>query len=169
LLILLFSLQLGWLPPSGREAALLDGGAGLRFLLMPMVCLASQGCAIISRFVRTSMIEVLSADYVRTARAKGLRERSVLIRHALRTSLIPVVTVVGIHFGRVLGGAVVVESVFSWPGLGRLVVYSILNKDFPVVQGVLILIVGIFLLVMLCVDVLYAYLDPRIKLEGSRR
>ena len=131
---------------------------------MPVVCLAFYGCSVFARFVRSALIDVLASDYVRTARAKGLTERVVLFRHVLRNALIPIVTVMGISFGQLLGGAVITESVFSWPGMGRLLVSGIMNKDYSVVQGVLLITVTLFMLVTLCVDILYAYLDPRIKL-----
>jgi peptide/nickel transport system permease protein len=133
-----------------------------------VVTIAFSNLAVFSRFVRSSMIDVLSADYVRTARAKGLNERLVVTRHALRNALIPVVTILGIQVGRLLGGAVVTEAVFSYPGIGRLVVTSILNRDYPVVQATLMLVVIIFLLTNLLVDVSYVYLDPRVKLGGAR-
>lgn len=167
LLILLFSVQLRWLPPSGVG----DPGApvfeGLRFLVLPVVTIAVSNLAVFSRFVRSAMLEVLSADYVRTARAKGLAERLVIGRHALRNALIPVVTIVGIQFGRLLGGAVVTEAVFAYPGIGRLVVNSILNRDYPVVQATLMFVVLVFLITNIVVDLSYAYLDPRVKLERS--
>jgi peptide/nickel transport system permease protein len=114
------------------------------------------------------MIDVLSADYVRTARAKGLAENVVIARHALRNAMIPVITIVGIQFGRLLGGAVVTESVFAYPGIGRLVINSIANRDYPVVQATLMLVVLIFLVTNIIIDASYAYLDPRVKLERAR-
>ena len=163
LLILLFSVNLRWLPPSGLG----DPGAGIvasmPYLVMPVVTIAVSNLAVFSRFVRSSMIDVLSADFVRTARAKGLAEPVVVSRHALRNALIPVVTILGIQFARLLGGAVITEAVFSYPGIGRLVVTSILNRDYPVVQGTLILIVAVFLLANIIVDLSYAVLDPRVQ------
>ncbi len=114
------------------------------------------------------MLEALRQDYIRTARAKGLRERIVVSRHALKNAMIPVVTILGIQFGRLLGGAVVTESVFAYPGIGRLSVLSILNRDYPVVQATLMLVVLIFLIVNLLVDLTYGYLDPRVKFEGAK-
>ena len=122
----------------------------------------------LTRMVRTAMLEELSQDYIRTARAKGLTENQVVYRHALRNALIPVVTVLGIQFGRLLGGAVVTEAVFAYPGLGRLVVTSIQNRDYPVVQGALMLVVVIFLLTSIVVDLSYAYLDPRVTLRRGK-
>jgi len=133
-------------------------------LTMPVVCLAFYSCSVFARFTRSALIDALGSDYVRTARAKGLAERVVLFKHVLRNALIPIVTVMGISFGQLLGGAVITESVFSWPGMGRLLVSGIMNKDYSVVQGVLLITVTLFMLVTLCVDILYAYLDPRIKL-----
>lgn len=164
LLILLFSVHLGWLPPSGRGDLTANPWGAWKNLAMPVVCLAFYSCSVFARFVRSALIDALGSDYVRTARAKGLTERVVLFRHVLRNALIPIVTVMGISFGQLLGGAVITESVFSWPGMGRLLVSGIMNKDYSVVQGVLLITVTLFMLVTLCVDILYAYLDPRIKL-----
>jgi peptide/nickel transport system permease protein len=164
LLILLFSVRLGWLPPSGRGDLTANPSEAWKNLAMPVVCLAFYTCSVFARFTRSALIDVLGSDYVRTARAKGLTERVVLFKHVLRNALIPIVTVMGISFGQLLGGAVITESVFSWPGLGRLLVSGIMNKDYSVVQGVLLITVTLFMLVTLCVDILYAFLDPRIKL-----
>jgi len=134
-----------------------------------MLTIAVSNISVVARFVRSAMLDTLSADYVRTARAKGLGETTVLRRHALRNALIPVVTVLGIQFGRLLGGAVVTEAVFAYPGIGFLVVSSIQNRDYPVVQGTLMLVVVIFLLSSMVVDLSYAYLDPRVTLQGRGR
>jgi peptide/nickel transport system permease protein len=162
LLIVLFSVTLQWLPPSGVGEAGRPWYASLNHLVLPVVTIAVSNLSVMSRFVRTAMIDVLGADYVRTARAKGVPDRLVLARHALRNALIPVVTVLGIQFGRLLGGAVVTEAVFAYPGIGRLVVTSILNRDYPVVQGALMLVVLVFLVTTIVVDLSYAYLDPRV-------
>jgi ABC-type dipeptide/oligopeptide/nickel transport system permease component len=135
---------------------------------MPVTTIAISNLAVFARFLRSAMIDVLAADYVRTARAKGLREPAVVTRHALKNAMIPVVTILGIQFGRMLGGAVVTEAVFAYSGLGRLSVLSILNRDYPVVQATLMLIVLLFLLINLTVDLTYGYLDPRVKLERAR-
>ena len=167
MLILVFGVTLRWLPPSGVG----DSGGLLsdpRFLIMPVITLAMSNVAVFSRFLRSSMIDVLGRDYIRTARSKGLPERFVVYRHGLRNALLPVVTALGIQFGRLMGGAVVTETVFSYPGIGRLVVSSILNRDYPVVQATLILIVLIFLVVNIIVDISYAYLDPTIKFQDAR-
>jgi len=168
LMILLFSVRLHWLPPSGSGNP--DEGFvfNLRFLVMPVISIAISNLSVFSRFVRSAMIDVMSADYIRTARSKGLRERGVVNRHALKNALIPVVTIVGIQFGRLLGGAVVTESVFAYSGIGRLVVTSILNRDYPVVQATLMLVVLVFLLTNLVVDLTYGYLDPRVRFERAK-
>jgi peptide/nickel transport system permease protein len=168
LAILLFSLLLGWLPPGGRGDFLRDPGLELKFLLLPAVTLALPGVAAVSRLVKSSMLEVLSDDYVRTARAKGVAEQGVVLGHALRNALVPVVTLLGLQFGRLLGGAVVTESVFSWPGLGRLIRDAISNRDYAVVQATLLLLVVTFIVINLLTDVLYGILDPRIRLAGGR-
>jgi len=155
LLMLLFSLQLGWLPSMGAGS--------WKHLILPSVSLAAAVTAMIARMTRSSMLDVIGQDYVRTARAKGLTERLVILRHALKNALIPVVTVIGILTASLLGGAVLVEMVFAWPGLGRLLVESILARDYPVVQGVVLVFAFIFILVNLAVDISYAYIDPRIR------
>jgi ABC-type dipeptide/oligopeptide/nickel transport system permease component len=165
MLILIFSVSLQWLPPSGVGNPGRAWYESLQFLILPTATIALSNLSVFSRFVRTSMLDVLGADFVRTARAKGLRERIVIGRHALRNALIPIVTVLGIQFGRLLGGAVVTEAVFAYPGLGRLVVTSIQNRDYPVVQGALMLVVLIFLVTSVVVDLSYAWVDPRVSLR----
>jgi peptide/nickel transport system permease protein len=167
-LILVFSVDLGWLPPSGHGNPVGDPVGELRHLLLPLVTLSFGSSAVKARLVRTAMVEALSADYVRTAYAKGLPRRAVLNGHALRNALLPVVTAIAIQFGGILGGAVVTETVFNWPGMGRLLVDSISNRDYSVVQGILLLIVFTFVIVTLCVDVLYEFIDPRIRVQGKR-
>jgi peptide/nickel transport system permease protein len=157
LLIFLFSLKLGWLPATGQ--------GGLERLLMPAFTLGYVASAVIARLVRSSMLEVLRQDYVRTARAKGLADRLVIYRHALKNALIPVVTVLGLQFGALLGGAVVIETVFSRPGIGRLAVTSILSKDFQVTQGTVLMSAVFYTLVNIAVDFSYAVLDPRIRYD----
>src|SRR5918911_564955 len=168
LAILLFSLALGWLPPGGRGDFTRDPGQELKYLLLPAVTLALPGVAAVSRLVKASMLEVLGDDYVRTARAKGVAEQGVVLGHALRNALVPVVTLLGLQFGRLLGGAVITESVFSWPGLGRLIRDSIGNRDYAVVQGSLLLLVVAFIVINLLTDVMYGVLDPRIRLSGGK-
>jgi len=164
LMILFFSVQLRWLPPSGAGNADQGMVANLRYLVMPVLSIAVSNLSVFARFTRSALIDVLADDFIRTARAKGLAERVVINRHALKNALIPVVTIVGIQFGRLLGGAVVTESVFAFPGIGRLTVTAILNRDYPVVQAILLLVVLIFLVANVVVDLLYGYLDPRVHL-----
>ena len=155
LLIFAFSLQLGWFPATG--------GGSLAQLVLPSVTLGSIAAAIIARLTRSSMLEVLGQDYVRTARAKGLGGFAVVVRHALKNALIPIITIFGLQFGNLLAGAVIVETVFSRPGLGRLIVGGILNKDFPLVQGTVLFVATTYVLINVLVDVAYAYADPRIR------
>jgi len=166
LLILLFALQFPVLPPGGRVAFDEDAGAALKSLVLPTLTLASGLAAVLTRFIRSALLEVLTEDYVRTARAKGLREAAVVRRHALRNALIPVVTVLGLQLGRLLGGAVIVEAVFAWPGMGRLVVQAITSRDYIVVQGALLLLVTAFILINLVVDITYGFLDPRVRVSS---
>jgi ABC-type dipeptide/oligopeptide/nickel transport system permease component len=155
ILILFFSVTLRWLPSGGM--------GGWKTFILPAVVLGTASAGIIARMTRSSMMDVLRQDYITTARSKGLRHRIIIRRHALRNALIPTVTVVGLQFGYMLAGAVLTESVFAWPGVGRLLVTSILSRDYPVVQTTLIMVALTFVLVNLGVDILYAYLDPRIR------
>ena len=155
LLIFAFSLHLGWFPATG--------GGDLHHLVLPAVTLGMIAAAIIARLTRSSMLEVLGQDYVRTARAKGLAWWGVVVRHALKSALIPIVTIFGLQFGNLLAGAVIVETVFSRPGLGRLVVGGILAKDFPLVQGAVLFVAVAYVLINVLVDVAYAFVDPRIR------
>jgi peptide/nickel transport system permease protein/oligopeptide transport system permease protein len=154
-LIFLLSLSLRWLPATG--------GGDLQHLIMPAFTLGVGASAILARLTRSSMLEVLRREYVTTARAKGVREFWVIIRHALKNALIPMVTVFGLQFGQLIAGAVVIETVFSRPGIGRLIVDAILTKDFPLVQGIVLVVAVSYVLVNLLVDLVYAYLDPRIR------
>ena len=163
LLILLFSVKLGWLPPLGYVSPAKDFWAGLRSLILPSITLGTAMTAVVMRMTRSSLLEVLQLDFVRTARAKGLGGTVVLLRHALRNALIPVVTVVGLQAGALLGGAIITETIFALPGVGRLLVDAIFQRDFPIVQGVVLLLAVNFLLVNLLVDIAYGYLDPRIR------
>jgi peptide/nickel transport system permease protein len=164
-LMVVFSLQLGWLPASGMWAPY--GGGDLRDLLshlvLPAVTLAAASVTIIARLTRATMLEVLGQDYIRTARSKGLVEWRVVLRHGLKNALIPIVTVIGVQVGYLLGGAVLTETVFAWPGVGTLMVQGILARDFPLVQGCVLVIALSFVLINLAVDLLYAWLDPRIR------
>jgi peptide/nickel transport system permease protein len=163
LLVLVVSLRLGWLPPSGyvpfREAPL----QSLKLLILPSFTLGAYLSAIFARFLYSAVTDTLSQDYVRTAAAKGLAERAVVARHVLRNALIPVVTMLGIQFGGLLGGAVIVEAIFDWPGLGRLLITSISSRDYAVVQGTILLAASAFLFVNLLTDLTYGLLDPRIR------
>ena len=164
LLILFFSLYLGWLPPSGRAGGLATFD-GLRSLALPVMTLAVAPVAYVTRLTRSAMLEILGQDYMRTARAKGSPERTVLLKHGLRNAALPVLTFVGMEFGYLLGGIVVVETVFSWPGLGRATAMAVFARDYPLVQGAVLTLATIFILINLTVDVLYATLDPRIRYE----
>lgn len=163
LLILLFSLQLGWLPPAGYIPLNEGLWDNLRHMILPAASLGVILAAAVTRIVRSTMLEVLGRDYVRTARAKGLADRRVTYRHALRNALIPVVTVVGLQFGTLLGGAVIIEQVFSLPGVGRFALEGINLRDYPVVQGAVLLIAAAFIAVNLFVDVVYVLIDPRVR------
>jgi ABC-type dipeptide/oligopeptide/nickel transport system permease component len=160
--IWLLAFQLGWFPISGR------GGApwtpeGLRHLVLPALTLGGIQIPALARLTRSSVLDALGQDYVRTARAKGLAERLVVAKHALKNAMLPVITIIGLQFAGLLGGAVVTETIFSWPGLGRLAVTAILTRDFPIVQGTILVAAVTFVTINLAVDVLYAVIDPRIK------
>ena len=157
MLMLLFSVHLGWLPATGAYT--------WRHFILPAFTLGAASTAIIARMTRSSMLEVVRLDYIRTARAKGLTEGLVILRHALKNALIPVVTVIGLQMGLLLGGAVLTEIVFAWPGIGRLLVDALLARDYPVIQGVVLVIAAMFILVNLVVDIVYVYLDPRIRYQ----
>jgi len=163
LLIFVLSLQLRWLPPIGYVNPLQDIGANLKGMIMPALALGTALAAVVARLTRSSLLEVLSQDYIRTAWAKGLREGLSIQRHAMKNSLIPVVTVVGLQLGNLLGSAIVTETIFALPGVGRLVIDSIFQRDFPLVQGVVLYLSLIFLMVNLLVDLVYAYRDPWIR------
>ena len=185
LLIYLFAVNLSWLPPSGRLSIdagfsfkpmtgfyVLDALLQLDFkalkdvlahLILPAVTLGTIPLAIVARITRSAMLEVLSQDYIRTARAKGLLERWVIFKHALKNALLPVVTIVGLQFGTLLGGAILTETIFSWPGIGSWIYDGILNRDYPVVQGGVVFVAVAFVLINLVVDLSYAFLDPRIQ------
>jgi ABC-type dipeptide/oligopeptide/nickel transport system permease component len=160
--IWLFAFTLGWLPVSGRGGPIWTL-EGLRHLVLPALTLGGIQIPALARLTRSSVLEALTQDYVRTARAKGLAERLVVAKHALRNALLPVVTIVGLQFAGLLGGAVVTETIFSWPGLGRLAVTAILTRDFPLVQGTILVAAVTFVTINLLVDLVYAVLDPRIK------
>ena len=155
MLIVVFAINLRWLPAAGADQP--------ASFLLPSFTLASFVVGLITRMTRSSMLEVLRQDYVQTARAKGLSEQNVRYVHALRNALLPVVTVVGLQFGTLLGGAVLTETVFGWPGIGQLLVDSIFSRDYPLVQGIVLTFSTLFILVNLVVDVAYAFVDPRIR------
>jgi peptide/nickel transport system permease protein len=163
ILIFVFAVRLRWLPTSGYLDPFEEFVPGIRTLVLPAITLGTAMAAVVTRMVRSSLLEVLEQDYIRTARSKGLRERTVVVRHALKNALIPVVTIVGLQTGNLIGGAVITEYVFGIPGVGRLVVDSIFSKDYPMVQGVVLLTALAFVSANLLVDVLYGYLDPRIR------
>jgi peptide/nickel transport system permease protein len=156
-LILLFSITLGWLPVSGR--------GGISHLILPAATLGAALAAILTRMVRGSMIEELGSDYVRTARAKGLSERAVLYRHAFPNGLVPIITILGLQFGTLLAGTIVTESIFSWPGIGRLTVQAIQSRDYPLLQGCILVIALSYVVVNLLTDVVYSLIDPRIRVS----
>ena len=156
-MILIFSIEFGWLPVSGRD--------GLLNFVLPAITLGAALAAILTRMVRSSMIEELSSDYVRTARAKGLSTRAVLFRHAFRNALIPIITILGLQFGTLLAGTIVTETIFSWPGIGRLTVQAISSRDYPLLQGCILVIAVSYVLVNLVTDFVYALVDPRIRLQ----
>ncbi|UCD83795.1 MAG: ABC transporter permease [Deltaproteobacteria bacterium] len=157
LLILIFSIQLNLLPVSGRE--------GVASLILPAITLGTALAAILSRMTRASMLEVLRDEYITTARAKGLKEKVVILRHALRNALIPIITVIGLQSGALLSGAIITETIFSWPGIGRLLIQAIETRDYPLVQGCVLVISFSYVVVNLLTDILYAYVDPRIRYE----
>lgn len=183
MMIILFSVKLGWLPAAGRieiglepesitgfyilDSIITGNMASLKsvisHLILPGIALASYSMAIIARMTRSTMLEVIRQDYIRTARAKGIIERKVILSHALRNAMIPIVTVIGLQLGSLLGGAVLTEAVFSWPGVGSYIIDAILKSDYPVVQGAVMLLAVVFVLVNLIVDIIYTQLDPRIK------
>lgn len=155
LMIWLFSVKLGWLP--------VTGAGSWKHAIMPILTLSIPSVATKSRLTRSAMLESLGQDYIRTSRAKGLRERQVIVTHALRNALLPVLTIIGLQFGALLGGAFITEVIFGWPGVGQLAVNSILQRDFPVVQGTVLLVTSAFIFTNLIVDIAYAWVDPRIR------
>jgi peptide/nickel transport system permease protein len=183
LLLWLFSIKMGWTPTSGRISVhidlqmitgimLLDSlltwnivalWDSIKHMILPAFTLSTISIGIIARFTRSSMLEVIRQDFIRAARAKGVSESKVIFKHALKNALIPVITVIGLQFGLLLGGAVVTETVFSWPGIGNIIIVSILRRDYPLVQGALILLSFIYALINLIVDISYSFIDPRIR------
>jgi ABC-type dipeptide/oligopeptide/nickel transport system permease component len=157
MLVVVFSVILKWLPAGGTGS--------WQHVILPSVTLAAFVVAFISRMTRSAMLETLAQDYTTTARSKGLKERVVVIKHALKNAMIPIITVVGLQFGLLLGGAVLTETVFAWPGLGRLIVDSILARDYPVIQGAILIFGLLYIMVNLVVDLIYALVDPRIRYD----
>jgi peptide/nickel transport system permease protein len=166
MLIILFSVRLGWLPGTGMTSPINGGDAidVLRHLILPALALAVVPLAVIARYTRSAMLEVLGQDYVRTARAKGLNDRAVTWGHVFRNTLVALITMFGLQVGFLLAGAVYIENVFSWPGIGQMLVDAILKRDFPLVQGGVLLVATVYVVVNLLTDLLYAMLDPRIAL-----
>jgi len=165
LLVTFVALKLRWVPPSGRVEPGDNFTLFLKLIILPAITLGVPTSAVLARFIKASLLEVLNQDYIRTARAKGLVERTIVMRHALRNAFIPVVTVFGLQFGAFLGGAVVTESIFDWPGLGGLALQGILNRDYPVVQGTILFVVVVFIIMNLLADISYGFLNPRIRYE----
>ena len=165
LLIALFATTLGWLPTSGYRPLLVDPAAWLQHIILPGLTVGLLAGAIMTRYVRAAVLEVAGSGYVRTARSKGLPPQVITGRHIMRNALVPILTITGIQLATILGGVIVVEVVFAWPGLGRLVYNSVAARDYPVIQGAVLLIAALFLLINLIVDVLYAVVDPRIRLS----
>jgi peptide/nickel transport system permease protein len=163
LLVLLFSLTLNWLPPNGYTAISEDSGDWLAHLILPAVTTGIVSASILTRFIRSAMLDVLHMNYVQTARAKGLAERSVINRHALRNALISIVTIIGLQMTALLSGVVIVEVVFVWPGLGRLALDAVLDRDYPMLQGAVMVVAVLVTLVNVFIDLLYFFLDPRIE------
>lgn len=159
MLIILFAVKLRWLPAAGRGT--------IKHIILPSLTLGLGSAAILARLLRSTLLEVLGEDYIRTARAKGVRGRRVLFHHALRNALIPVVTVLGIRFAHLLSGAVIIEVVFAWPGIGQTVVEGIFDRDYPLIQGFVLFTGILFVLINLLVDVAYTWIDPRVRLTKS--
>lgn len=166
LLLLLFAVKLGWLPPSGYASFTHDPLHSLKLLILPSITLGLNGSAIVSRFVSASLSETLHADYVRTAHAKGLRERTVITRHAFRNALPPVITILAIQFGYLLGGSVITEAIYGWPGIGRLMLDAIKAREYLIIQGTMLVFVFAFILVNVIADACYALANPRIRKRG---
>lgn len=163
MLILVVAVQLGWLPPSGYVPLSDDPVESMKRLAMPAFTLGVALAAPLSRFMRSGMLDVLNADYIRVARAKGLAERTVILRHAVRNALLSVITVLGLQFGGLIGGTIIIEQVFGWPGIGLLTLTAINQRDYGIVQGVVLFVAVAFVLINLLVDIIYVYIDPRIR------
>ena len=166
-LIFVFGVLLQWLPVAGYQPLSAGLWEALRYMIMPAITLGLAQAALLSRMTRSMMLETLNEDYVRTARAKGLAEPRVVAAHALRNAMIPLVTIIGLTFAILLGGAVITEQVFNIPGVGRLLIQAVTRRDYPVVQGVVLVVAGIYVLINLLVDLIYGYLDPRLRQSGA--
>ena len=166
-LIFVFGVVLGWLPVAGYQPLSSGLWESLRYLILPAITLGLFQAALLARLTRSMMLETLGDDYVRTARAKGLAEHAVVLRHAFRNAAIPLVTVIGLIFAALIGGAVITEQVFNIPGVGRMLIQAVARRDYPVVQGVVMIVAGLYVLINLLVDLLYGYLDPRLRVKGS--
>jgi peptide/nickel transport system permease protein len=169
LMVLAFSGFRGWIPMGNYVKFSVNPLRNVTMLILPSLAIGVGLAAVIMRYTRNSMIEVLQMDYIRTARAKGLTRRMVILRHALKSAILPVITVAGFNAGYLLGGAIVIEEVFALPGMGRLALYAIYQRDYPVIQGIVLVIAALFVLVNILTDLLYAVADPRIRLDGSAR
>ena len=163
LLVIVFSIQLRWLPPSGRIEFSQNPVIASKLILLPALTLGVYTASVLTRFLKTSVLEILNSDYVVTARAKGLSEWTIVIVHVIKNAMIPFITVLGLQFGAFLGGSVVTESIFDWPGLGRLMLQAIQTRDYPVLQGTILVVVFFFVMVNLLIDLLYSLLDPKIR------
>lgn len=166
-LILLFGVKLGWLPVAGYQPLSSGLWNHLKYLIMPAISLGAIQAALIARMTRTSMLDVLNTDFIKTARAKGVKERNVIYKHAFRNALLPILTVIGQTFGTLVAGAVVTEAIFNIPGIGQLVINSVLRRDYAVIQGVVLFITLSYVLINLIIDLLYGYIDPRVRLEKN--
>lgn len=165
MLIIVFGLHVGWLPTHGYHSLLADPINGIRHLILPAIALGTALAAVVTRMLRSSMLEVMSEDYIRTARAKGMSENTVIYKHALRNALIPTVTVIGLQIAYLMNGSILVETVFAIPGMGRLLVDAVFQRNYPVIQGVVVVLAVVFILVNMVVDIIYTYLDPQISYE----
>lgn len=163
LLIFIFAVKLRWLPVAGYQPLSAGVWPSLRYLILPSITLGAAQAAFLARMTRSMMLEVLNQDYIRTARAKGLVERSVLVRHALRNAFSPLLTIIGLMFAALLGGTVVTETIFNIPGMGRLLIQAVSRRDFTLVQGAVLVIAGIYVIITLLIDLLYGLIDPRVQ------
>lgn len=168
-LVIIFGINLGWLPPSGYKDLSAGLGQHLRYIVLPVVALACMQAALLTRMTRSSMIDVINTDYIKTARAKGVKERIIFGKHAFRNALNPILTTIGQSFGTLISGAAVIETVFNIPGIGQLVVNSVLKRDYPVIQGVVLVASLIYVVINLAVDLLYGVVDPRVRVTGKAK